>query len=329
MSNTFETFRRELARAALRGVAIAPALPEEVSALVELVRQPKLERGQQLPPAAASQDQLRRALAQPEHVVLALRSADAAGSAPMGLLWCHRRARRAGWDCYVDEIALAPGWRQRGLGTALLQNVAELARSAGASRWGLDQMVDNAAVGRLYGRLGLKVVGHDLRAEALFGWPSEPSAPIEVRAGSELDLQATARWLSRIGALDSLDQPELEPEAIEASLRHSLERDSGQLWLAFHGGEPSAVSWCEPRTSKAGQPILVFRALAVHAGAGAPMQAEASERRDLLALCARGPSLQTASAAYATVWGSPESATFHVLSELGFRVGRLKWQREL
>lgn len=71
-----------------------------------------------------------------------------------------RRDEAAGFvGTYVEELAVAPEWRGRGVGTALMASVAEWARGKGALSVALDHFHTNEGAHRLYARLGFQVRG--------------------------------------------------------------------------------------------------------------------------------------------------------------------------
>ncbi|MCB9841335.1 MAG: GNAT family N-acetyltransferase [Phycisphaeraceae bacterium] len=64
-------------------------------------------------------------------------------------------AMRAAW--ILNDLYVAPGGRQRGVGRALLEAAAEAAREAGAMRLELRTAHDNVAAQRLYEAMGWKM----------------------------------------------------------------------------------------------------------------------------------------------------------------------------
>jgi GNAT superfamily N-acetyltransferase len=71
-----------------------------------------------------------------------------------------RRDEAAGFTgTYVEELAVAPEWRGRGVGTALMAAVDEWARGKGALSVALDHFHTNEGAHRLYERLGFHVRG--------------------------------------------------------------------------------------------------------------------------------------------------------------------------
>lgn len=65
----------------------------------------------------------------------------------------------AGDTLEVDNLAVAAGWRRRGIGTALMAALAAQARARGARRVTLEVRASNVAAQRFYERCGLQVVG--------------------------------------------------------------------------------------------------------------------------------------------------------------------------
>ncbi|HXA27579.1 MAG TPA: GNAT family N-acetyltransferase [Candidatus Angelobacter sp.] len=71
-----------------------------------------------------------------------------------------RRDEAAGFTgTYVDELAVSPSWRGRGVGTALMAAVEEWARGKGALSVALDHLHTNEGAHRLYERLGFRTRG--------------------------------------------------------------------------------------------------------------------------------------------------------------------------
>ena len=62
-------------------------------------------------------------------------------------------------EIHINNVALRPGLRGRGLGTALMQHVFAEARRLGAKRATLEVRSSNAVALRLYERLGFYVAG--------------------------------------------------------------------------------------------------------------------------------------------------------------------------
>jgi ribosomal-protein-alanine N-acetyltransferase len=63
-------------------------------------------------------------------------------------------------EIHINNIALRPGYRNRGLGTALLRHVMAEALRLGARRATLEVRASNVGARRLYERLGFAVAGH-------------------------------------------------------------------------------------------------------------------------------------------------------------------------
>ena len=62
-------------------------------------------------------------------------------------------------EIHINNVALRPGLRGRGLGTALMRHVFGEARRLGARRATLEVRVSNSGARRLYERLGFSVAG--------------------------------------------------------------------------------------------------------------------------------------------------------------------------
>ena len=62
-------------------------------------------------------------------------------------------------EWYLDTIAVAPAWRGRSIGAALLDALPAQARAAGKNRIGLNVDEANPGARRLYRRLGYQTVG--------------------------------------------------------------------------------------------------------------------------------------------------------------------------
>jgi [ribosomal protein S18]-alanine N-acetyltransferase len=62
-------------------------------------------------------------------------------------------------EIHINNVALRPGYRNRGLGTALMHHVMREARTLGAKRATLEVRASNVGARRLYERLGFTVSG--------------------------------------------------------------------------------------------------------------------------------------------------------------------------
>jgi ribosomal-protein-alanine N-acetyltransferase len=60
-------------------------------------------------------------------------------------------------EIHINNVALRPGFRNQGLGTALMRHVLQEARRLGARRATLEVRASNAGARRLYERLGFYV----------------------------------------------------------------------------------------------------------------------------------------------------------------------------
>jgi ribosomal protein S18 acetylase RimI-like enzyme len=91
------------------------------------------------------------------------------GSGPIGRVYVYRSPA----EIRIMDIALMPDWRNRGIGTRLLDDIFEEARAAGSSVT-LHVEPDNPAQ-RLYRRLGFRLIEHRGVYDFL-GWdPADPS----------------------------------------------------------------------------------------------------------------------------------------------------------
>lgn len=85
-------------------------------------------------------------------------------------------------EIHINNVAVRPGLRARGLGTALLTHVLEAARTLGAGRATLEVRASNVDAQRLYGRLGFVQAGIRRRyytnpvEDAVILWRTEPTA---------------------------------------------------------------------------------------------------------------------------------------------------------
>jgi ribosomal protein S18 acetylase RimI-like enzyme len=62
---------------------------------------------------------------------------------------------------HVLQVAVDHEWRRRGVGRALMTEIAARLRAQGCARWTLGVAADNAAAVHLFETVGLRVVGAD------------------------------------------------------------------------------------------------------------------------------------------------------------------------
>ncbi|HSJ98944.1 MAG TPA: GNAT family N-acetyltransferase, partial [Myxococcota bacterium] len=128
-----------------RSWLVLPAMPEETPALAELGVD-SLARGWSAAALAA-------ALARSDGWAWTLRARP--GAAPLGFLL----GRRALDELHVLLMAVAPAWRRRGAGAALLETALAAARAACLTAVHLEVRAGNAPALAFYARHGFLAVG--------------------------------------------------------------------------------------------------------------------------------------------------------------------------
>ena len=84
-------------------------------------------------------------------------------------------------EIHINNVALRPGYRGQGMGTALMHHVMRAARELGAKRATLEVRASNAGALRLYERLGFYVAATRRNyysnpvEDALILWRDEPA----------------------------------------------------------------------------------------------------------------------------------------------------------
>jgi len=228
-------------------------------------------------------------------------------------------------------LRLTPASAEDVVALSELRALGARARGAGAEHIDLDQMADNAAVERLYTRLGFQIVGHELTRDAPFDWHATGAlpAPFRVRSPSAADVVPVADWLAKQNLLESLDGPELPREDIASRLWRVLERGGEAVRVGFIDERPCAVAWYEHRASRRGAPMVVLHALRADAPGEDGARRTGSSLRHLLGACAADWTAAAAQTAHATVWGPPSSPALIELWALGFDIARRKWRWRL
>ena len=110
-----------------------------------------------------------------------------------GLLAGWARFRVFGDTAYVQNLAIAPAHRRRGIGRALMHEVARRARAAGCTTWCLNVSPANAPARQLYEQVGLSARYPSVALR--FDWslvgalPAEPAAvrPLQPREDALLE----------------------------------------------------------------------------------------------------------------------------------------------
>jgi ribosomal protein S18 acetylase RimI-like enzyme len=106
---------------------------EHVQALLKLLSQDALVRGEDAPTYVAERD-----------------------GRVVGMVTLCVFRTLTGPKAYLDHLVVAPDWRQRGIGRALMEYAIEQARAAGASRIDLTANTEKQAGRALYRSLGFK-----------------------------------------------------------------------------------------------------------------------------------------------------------------------------
>lgn len=102
--------------------------------------------------------------------------------------------RAAGPEWEVENVAVSPGWRQRGIGLLLIQSLIERAQVAAADEIHLEVRASNLAARALYLRSGFHESGlrrgyYENGAEdaVLYRWHRLSAAPSQVQKKSHSD----------------------------------------------------------------------------------------------------------------------------------------------
>jgi GNAT superfamily N-acetyltransferase len=111
--------------------------------------------------------------------------------------FCVESGRPAGyafWKPYGDtahvtHVVTAPGHRRRGIGRALMREVAARAQAAGCARWYLNVKEDNAPAVALYERCGMSVAFESVHFD--LPWAAVPRLPA-VGAGVPFSVEAAS-----------------------------------------------------------------------------------------------------------------------------------------
>ncbi len=126
-----------------RTVSVRAAREDDLAALAEIDRLSS--------PQPWGEDALRPELSLPHALLLCAE----AGGAPVGFVDIHL----AGDSAYINELAVAPAARRRGVAAALVSAALDKAERRGFTRVVLDVREGNAAARALYQKLGFKSAG--------------------------------------------------------------------------------------------------------------------------------------------------------------------------
>ena len=212
------------------GVTIRPATPEDEPAMIELEHASAIHHAAVDPNRwripdrdAIAAYRRRRQLADPDSgALLAIADGRVVGMVellPRGVQ--DAGAARISMPSVDIGLSVAEGWRDRGIGTALMDAAEAWARERGATRMILDLAAANTGARRLYDRLGYEVHGlmmdKPLDDSILEGRPASPS-------GRE-------------------DVPDIEGELVR--LRPLAEGDREALMQVL--SDPTVVEWWDTR----------------------------------------------------------------------------------
>lgn len=79
----------------------------------------------------------------------------------------HWSIEHGGLSCWLEELYVLPGHRNRGLGTALLREAARTARDLGCLVMDLEVTADHARAAHMYAREGFRALGRERWAREL------------------------------------------------------------------------------------------------------------------------------------------------------------------
>ena len=161
-----------------------------------------------------------------------------ADGAPAGLVvfTFRRRLNHATYEGWVSDLYVAPGWRGRGVGRALMRAAMEEWRLRRGHRFTLETGHDNIPARRLYESLGMTDRGKlfQLRPITVRGVTVPPD--VEIRRIDETDFDAVTRLLAE------LKRPAPTEETLPALRRtyvdHCRREATGSL-IASLDGEPA------------------------------------------------------------------------------------------
>ncbi|MEY2746134.1 MAG: hypothetical protein RL112_1176 [Planctomycetota bacterium] len=151
------------------------------------------------------------------------------------------RVQLFGEELYVRHLLVAGEWRRRGLGRALMGELAARARARGAVRWRLNVDPRNEVALGLYRSLGLRASHRlwALRIAASARFPSEGSLPAQ-RDSTRGPL------LRRVAAPAEDDAVERRFELLPGFLARHRSRRGASVLVHERSGELVACAACDP-----------------------------------------------------------------------------------
>lgn len=150
------------------GVAVRAAELEDATDVARLLHDFNTEFGDPSPGVALLAERLRRLLSLPDVVALL------AAHPPVGVALVTFRPNV--WDtgpvALLDELYVAPGSRNQGIGAALLDRAIGLARDRGTQTFEINVDSEDADARRFYERHGFRHLAPDKAGGALYYWRS-------------------------------------------------------------------------------------------------------------------------------------------------------------
>ena len=305
------------------GTNLRPLVAEDSAVVSALIWEPILTRD----PSAVAQldktsEQLRQAMATSSAVVAVL---DVDGRAE-GALWVRAISSPPAVVFYIEELVLAPRFRQIGRGKQLLERLERAARDSGAVGLSLDFVAHNARVEHLYARAGYGVIGLDLRR---LGEPATGGAAASggvTRCSNARELEAVVRRIVAERTLSRFEYPEPRLEQVRELLREALNSPRHFVLLAEARDQatPGYVVVQLEQSRLTGAPIIVVQALGGCADLGGGERAQ----RLLANAFARGAEFGLAGPMFLTLW-EPAAELLSGLTHDAFQVVRHKMYRAL
>lgn len=174
--------------------------------------------------------------------------------------YIHRQLLRG--EVYVRHVVVAPGFRGRGVGRALMHAVRDEARKLGANTWRLNVKPENTPAVELYRSVGMLQVHTSVALR--FAWGLEarlPAAPdpIELRTPPPENLPTLeARFGVPAGQLHSLSQT----RGVFVRAVHRAHTTKAVGVVAFDVGFPGCFPFCIEDPADVGDTLRALQKLA-------------------------------------------------------------------